>query len=190
VGGFYNGVAAGKSIQLLNSTTPVSANPLGANEMMNDFIQLGATGKPIVAGLGKLNQYTRLAGIGCCNQYGQDIANLNGELDYFWDNDVAGITGNADDFLAWAPGAVQLVTFNEYKGEFAVTDSDLFMGTIVDPVTGLELDMKMYFDKCDEFWKLAMWLNFNAFVLPLDMYKEGDLREGTNNLFRYRATSA
>lgn len=189
VGGFVNGVAAGKNVQMLVAGPPVSANPMGANVILEDFAVAGLSGKPIVAGHGKLQQYARLANFGCCNDYGTDLANLRGEFDWFWDIDVQAITANADDFFAWEPGAVQLITYNEYRGDFEVMADDFALTTLVDPVTGLTFDMKMYFDKCDELYKMAIWLNFDVFTLP-ELYKEDDPREGVNHLFKYRATQA
>lgn len=189
VGTFANAVAAGKNVQLLNAGPPVGANPLGANVILEDFAVVGLTGKPIVAGHGKLQTYARLANFGCCNQYGTDISNLDGELDWFWDIDVSAITSNADDFFAWEPGAIQLITYNEYRGDFQVIGPDYALTTIVDPVTGVTFDMKMFFDKCDEKYKLAIWLNFDVFTLPA-LYKTGDPRDGVNHLFKYRATQA
>lgn len=189
VGGFVGGVAAGKNVQLLNAGPPINANPLGANVILEDFAVAGLSGKPIVAGHGKLQTYARLSNYGCCNIYGTDISRLDGELDWFWDIDVAAITANADDFFAWEPGAIQLITYNEYRGDFEVIGNDYALTTLVDPVSGVTFDMKMYFDKCDEKYKLAIWLNFGVFTLP-SLYKVGDARAGVNHLYKYRATQA
>ncbi len=190
VGSFFGAVAAGKQINLLAKEGLVSAaDPNGEFVVREDMANLGIMGRPIVVGAGKVAQYSHLAGIGCCNQYGQQIDQMSNWA-YYRDQDLGSITGNADDFLAYAPGALQMIKWNLNKGEFEMNDTRSVESTIIDPVTGIELDYDMYYDRCDKVYKMYFYLNYGLFVLPTDMYKVGDDRAGTNNLFKYRALEA
>jgi hypothetical protein len=188
VGTFYNGVAAGKQVPMLfaASGSMVQANPAGEVTVLEDMSDLGIVGTPIVVGAGKLSQYARYANIGCCNEYGQDIASL-GALAFYRDQFLGAITGNADDFLAFAPGAVQMIQWNANRGEFAMNLGTIERTTIIDPITGIELDLVVKYIECDDKWTFTFSKWFDLFNIPTDVFGEDDPREGVNNLFKYRA---
>lgn len=188
-GNFYGGVAPGKQLPMIyeaNGGMP-QANPAGEIILLEDMSDLGIVSTPIVVGAGKLSQYTRYQGIGCCNDYGQNIAGT-GMFNFYRDQFLGGVTGNADDFLAFAPGAVQFLSWNANKGEFAMDFGDIVRTTIVDPITGIELDLVANYIKCDDLWVFTFEKHFDLFTIPIDVFGEGDDREGVNNLFKYRAT--
>lgn len=188
VGGFYDGGLAGKELPMLFQATGgmMQSNPAGEVTLLEDMSDLGIVGTPIVVGAGKLSQYTRYAGIGCCNDYGQEIGST-GMFNFYRDQFLGGVTGNADDFLAFAPGAVQFVSWNANKGEFAVVNGASYETTIIDPITGIELDLDVVYDTCTKTWVFTFGKHFDLFTTPVEVYGEGDPREGVNNLFKYRA---
>jgi hypothetical protein len=187
-GNFYNGVAPGKTVPMLFTSTGgmVQSNPAGEVTILEDMSDLSVVGTPIVVGAGKLSQYARFAGIGCCNDYGQNIA-ATGGFSFYRDRFLGGVTGNADDFLAFAPGALQFVSWNRYKGDFAVQNGASFKTTIIDPVTGIELDLNAKYDDCNERWVFTFSKNFDLFTMPDDVFGSTDPRDGVNYLFKYRA---
>jgi hypothetical protein len=84
------------------------------------------------------------------NAMGVDLRNIDEEIPFiFYDRNSDGILGLAD-FIQIAPGAAQLVTWNEYKGEKKKSVTDLYThGTFTDPATGIEVDFDWYYDyKC------------------------------------------
>ncbi len=84
------------------------------------------------------------------NDMGVDLRTLNEDLPFiYYDRNSDSVLGLAD-FLQIAPGAAQLVTWNEYKGEKAKAVTDLYThGTFTDPATGIEVDFDWYYDyKC------------------------------------------
>jgi len=188
VGGFYGGVAAGKQVQMLFTPTGgiLQSDPAGEVTVLEDMSDLGIAGAPLVVGAGNLSQYVRYAGIGCCNDYGQDISGT-GAFNFYRDQFLGGVTGNANDFLAFAPGAVQLAGWNANKGEFAVNDGASMETTVIDPVTGIELDLDVTYDKCDKVWVFTFSKTYDLFITPSAVFQEDDPREGVNNLFKYRA---
>lgn len=84
------------------------------------------------------------------NAMGVDLNNLNEEIPFiYYDRNSDYVLGLAD-FLQIAPGASQLVYWNQFKGEKRRQVTDLYThGTFIDPATGLEVDYRWYFDyKC------------------------------------------
>lgn len=84
------------------------------------------------------------------NAMGVDLNNINEELPFiYYDRNSDSVLG-LNDFLQIAPGATQLVTWNQFKGEKRRSVTDLYThGTFTDPATGLEVDYRWYFDyKC------------------------------------------
>lgn len=188
VGVFYGGVAAGKQVPMLFQAAGqmLQSDPQGEVTLLEDMSDLGIVGTPLVVGAGKLSQYVRYAGIGCCNDYGQDISGTGG-FNFYRDQFLGGVTGNADDFLAFAPGAVQFIGWTANKGEFAVNDGASMETTIIDPITGIELDMDVTYDKCDKVWVFTISKTYDLFITPTGQFQATDPREGVNNLFKYRA---
>lgn len=187
VGGFYGGVAAGKNANLLAfDGLTEQAIPDGEVMMLEDMADLGV-GRPIVVGSGIISRYGRLADIGCCNDYGQSIDELAGRYSFYRDRDFDVIADEADLFAAFSPGAIQMPTFNKYRGEFKRVVPNLYShDTLVDPVTGLTLDWKMVYDKCDEVWRMAYFLHYDLIGLPLDIFDAADDRYGVNYTFTYK----
>lgn len=84
------------------------------------------------------------------NAMGVDLGNLNEEIPYiYYDRNSDFILG-PQDFLQVAPGAMQFVSWNMFKGEKRRAITDLYThGTFIDPATGIEVDYRWYFDyKC------------------------------------------
>lgn len=194
VGGFMDGVAAGKDIEMLDgSGSNTTVLPMGEITMIKDYEDAGALGKPIAIGGGNLYTYTKLTDIGCCNDVGQQIDRL-GNFDYFYDNQIASVLGPsaANDFFLLQPGAAQFLSVNFNEGEF-VKRNDLFVhDTIVDPVSGLTFDYYQKYDECaagGPVYRIFLQLRYALWQMPLDMFKDADARDGINFTFQYTATA-
>lgn len=87
------------------------------------------------------------------NAMGVDLGSLNEEIPYiYYDRNSDAILG-LSDFLQVAPGAMQFVSWNQFKGEKRRQITDLYThGTFIDPATGIEVDYRWYFD-----YKCGMW---------------------------------
>ena len=189
-GGFYGGVAAGKAVNFLaQEGLIIQADPNGEFEMNSDFSNLGVDSRPIVVGNGNIDRYTRLQGIGCCNNYGQAIDQTS-QFAFFRDKDIAAVTAEANQFFAFASGANQFLKWNLNKGEFAMVDDRSVESTVVDPVNGIELDYDAYYDRCTKTYKIYFYLNYKLWTMPEGIYQVGDDRAGTNNCFIYDAEMA
>lgn len=154
---------------------------------------------PIAVGFGNiqgLNQYVRLNNIGCCNDIGIDLSRAaDGSMYYFSDLNTDQILGQ-NQFFVYAPGAMQFVQFNKYTNLYnynpqrKIVDNLYGNTTIIDPFTGLELDMKWSFDNCTDSWKMQLFTSYQLYALPADMYLNTDQRFGVRNSLRYQAIPA
>lgn len=197
VGDFYNSTNAPQPVQLVTAGPPVSADP-GAWSIVvkNALRNIGVTGKPIVVGGAGLAgtgiaTYVDLLAIGCCNDQGIDLSKANGQMYYFYDQDFDAFSGNGN-FTAFAPGALQLITFNKYGGPASNPRRSRVPGvyekdTIIDPFTGLEYDFKLIYDNCTECWTLTMGLAYLLWALPINMYPAGSPMNGVRNSLMFTA---
>lgn len=98
----------------------------------------------------RVNMLAAFKGWQGLNAMGVDLNNLNEEIPYiYYDRNADTILG-ITDFLQVAPGAMQFVSWNMFKGEKRRSITDLYThGTFIDPATGIEVDFRWYFDyKC------------------------------------------
>lgn len=84
------------------------------------------------------------------NAMGVDLNNINEEIPYIYYDRNFDSAMAPTDFLQVSPGAMQLVVWNEYKGEKRRVITDLYThDTFIDPATGIEVDFDWYYDyKC------------------------------------------
>jgi hypothetical protein len=160
---------------------------IAESEIIEDFQNLEASGRPILVGAGNLSHYVRQVGIGCCNDYGIDL-NQAGNFDFFRDKHVESILG-ANHFIGLVPGYVQLLTWNKYVGPYAKQNDTFTHGTIVDPYTGLKLDMKVHYDDCADLWYVQFGLWYELYFLPSKAWAYCDDLAGVNFTQHYLAAA-
>lgn len=180
--GTFNGGDDYKSVVLLKGNNG-APNFKGEADIMEYFEDLDTMGRPIVVGGGNLSQYVRQVGIGCCNADGINLAQA-GNLDFYKDRFVESILG-ANAFIGLVPGMVQLLTWNKYKGEYAKESKTFSHGTIVDPVTGIEVDMKWHYDDCADFYSLFFGVTYGLHFIPDDSFKAADELFGYNGSLKF-----
>lgn len=176
-----------KDVTLLKTGTlaPVF---IGESQIMEDMENLDTMGaRPILIGAGYLGHYVRQVGIGCCNDNGLDIGRA-GNFDYYRDRFAAAILGGSEHFAALVPGYVQLLTYNRYVGTYKKDSNTFSHGTIVDPMTGIQLDMKWHYNDCDDTYSVRFGVAWDMYFLPANAFATGDELEGVNFTLHYRAT--
>jgi hypothetical protein len=174
-----------KDVAMLN-VAGNGINYLGEAQVQTDFQNIDSMDAPIVIGAGNLNLYAKMAKIGCCNDLGQDLSQA-GNMNFFYDRFVDSILG-ANHFIGLVAGYVQLLTWNKYVGEFKKENAIFSAGTIIDPVTGLEIDMKWVYDyDCAEAYKVRFFLNYELWFIPSDSFAANDELNGVNFTLHYRA---
>lgn len=190
-GGFLNGGAQYRELEMLHYATDGQtevAKPDGEIKLLEDMTDMGVSGRPIVVGAGIASRYSRLANIGCCNDLGQDLSALNGAFSFYRDREVDAMLPGSENLIVFAPGAVQMATYNKFRGEFRKEVPGLFKHTtMIDPITGLELDVLWKYDDCNFVWRLHIGLHFDLFQMPLTLFKDADERDGINYSWLYKA---
>lgn len=199
---------------LLSGTSP---NFFGMAQVLEAYELTGGRRKPLVVGSGDLGLYTRIVGLGCCNDDGIDLSRVNGEILFFrdkyvnrqaggsalgqggganpganlggWANTTASAAEQRRTFGVFSPGAVQLLTWNENVGEFKHIGDQFVHDTIVDPISGIEYDFDLVYDPCHKQFQMGLKLHFDLFVLPPNMYPLGSDMEGVNGTFRVLANN-
>lgn len=164
-GTFADG-SASKQIPLFTTGSPSVLNPMAWAIIRHYLDELGANGAPLVIGGGKIDLFAKAQQLACCNSAtGMDLSKMTGDGYFYHDINVNSAL-SSDDFIVLAPGAVQLITWNKYQGDYAKRNDSFEHGTIVDPFTGLVYDLKTNYDDCTEKWYVELALNWNLFFLP------------------------
>lgn len=117
------------------------------------------------------------------NAMGVDLNNIDEEIPFiYYDRNFDSELG-ANDFLQVAPGSMQLVTWNKFKGEKRRSITDLYThGTFIDPATGIEVDYMWYFD-----YKCGKWTYEPFLYAELAVNRAGGCGpnlEGVNGIIR------
>jgi len=185
-GDFADGTTQ-KSVKLFEDTSNAS-RAIATAQIRHEYDKVGGSGAPMMIGGGNLDLFAKVNQIACCNAAtGTDLSRW---VDYQYYNDrfVEGAIG-AGEFIVLAPGAVQLVTWNKYVGEYAKRNDMFEHGTITDPFTGLTYDLKVHYDDCADAWKIKLQLHWNLFFIPNDAFAAGDPNNGVNYTFNFKDCS-
>lgn len=137
-----------------NTTNTSNINPDAIWHLAQEYLNAGNEGQfAMVGGLvaKKIADYQKWSGL---NAAGIDLAKIDDMNPYvYYDRNMDSILG-ADSFLQMSPGAVQLVTYNENVGPYKTEVTALYSnGTIISPLTGMEIDWKWRYDYECEKWK-------------------------------------
>ena len=189
-------VGASKSFPVYRSVDAAAGSvgsPIlaGFNEFMQEIRRSTFNGKPIVVGEGKFDLANMALQFGRCNNGGTDFGKMSEQAMYKFYREVAiaTATGSADGLVAFMPGSLQFVSYNEYVGSFARAIGTVQRGTIPDPFTkGLVYDMRLFPDECGNSYTLELGLNFDLYAAPTTLFKAGDTTVGINGVFKGLAT--
>ena len=182
-GDYYDSADVTRDYDMLKSDG--SANLPGLVQFIQDYQQIGCSEKPIIVGDKKIDMLFLLGKYGCCNTtQGIDVARTSEFAYYYRDNQASNILGT-DNFAAWDPGTIQLVTYNLYMGDNVINQDSMKFGTIIDPRTGLRWDLKMELITCvagAPTWNIILELNYELVFLPTSIYPAGSPSEGVTGV--------
>lgn len=140
-------------------------------EILYSATNAGYRTTPVVFGFGEIYKYMQKVNAGCCANDGLDIGQYaaNGKVIFVPDKKLQTALG-AENFLMLAPGALQVISWNEFEGDFnTVNDGAYKQMTIVNPKTGRKYDMLLKND-CGNI-SLSLKRAFKTVALPTDMYQ-------------------
>jgi hypothetical protein len=194
-------VLPGKDINVLRTTDTYGTGqgaPLltGWEEVQYDYINAELTGTPYIVGFGNFQKFNSTIKYGCCNQGGIDFGAVNSDSPYKYYQDLTfsqtiNNTTENNSIGVFAPGIVQMITYNKHKGDFAGAIGASEYGTFPDPfINGLDWDIQLDFDTCAKKFNLIISLTAGLFVVPSDSFASGDrlyTYDSVNGAFLYRA---
>jgi hypothetical protein len=185
-GNFADGTAL-KSVKLFEDTTNAS-RAIATAQIRHQYDLVGSSGAPMMIGGGNLDLFAKVNQIACCNSTtGTDMSRWT---DYMYYNDrFAESVLGAGNFAVLAPGAVQLITWNRYVGDYAKRNDVFEHGTITDPFTGLTYDLKVHYDDCADRWIIKLQLYWTMFFIPSNAFAAGDDNSGVNYTFNFEDCS-
>lgn len=187
------------------NTTPISgiafsnyanlvASPAIMDAIAAEFFALDVAQRPIIVGGSLLDQYLRAAGLGCCNNFGQEVSSFTGDAAIFTDSNFTAATLGASpanrDWFVYAAGTVQFLdwTLSQNVNESSATSTQLAIQVGEDREFMVDLDV--VYDDCNKEWTVSLTKFFGLMNVPADFYKVGDALAGVNYMLRFRPTTA
>lgn len=189
--GAWVGGDATKSFNVFNANGDFDRRGMGA--LKQELKKTGIKGRPIIVGGGNIDKYFEDVQYGCCNAGGFDFGMKDPKAPskLYFDNEIGTALGGENNFLAFMPKTIQLLTFNEYVGEFAREHDGVQRGTFPDPeLPGVRYDMRIVPNRCDEDYDIFLNFYYDFYYAPLELYAEGDRLEGVNGIFHGIATNS
>lgn len=175
-------VANPKTLNIIN--TGGAFNPIG---LVSAGVELEKNGagdvNPIIVGAGHLSTVKKMSALGGVNANGVNTASFGAFQDVYVDDliDRYALSGSDSRLLAWVPGALQLISWNEFGGDYSLWErvergSTSWAGDMgrfkkvwdtVQLLPGLEADLIYEFDCGKHTWALVV--NFDVVGLPSDL---------------------
>jgi hypothetical protein len=188
-GGNYLKTVATKFAAAIDGGKP---NPEALQEIAFSARNSGFSSAPWVFGYGEIFRYMQL--LGSMNTFS------DGGLDFVQFVQAMGLNflpshrvhtalnGNnpTNKFLVVDPGALHLLQYNKFDSPAArVSQDNLVMGILADPLTGVEYNYKYYLNPCGEKITILVSTAFKVVGLPDDLYAAGDRLEETNGVLQF-----
>ncbi|MFC7347310.1 hypothetical protein ACFQO9_11335 [Chryseobacterium zhengzhouense] len=186
-----------KLANLVNQTTGV-VNPIAKSSIEKTFLD-AELNPPIVVGGDSVFYAQAMQRIGGLNDQGQNIAQVPFQ-NYFYDGLINQLYDSGENILAFDPSVFKFIAWNQNLGRFATDDRNIdpqkmfssnegtYLGTMVDPVTGLLWDLDAKFELCDTngnkdpHWKFQFSLIWDIFFLP----KQTCWKDSVNGIFHFK----
>lgn len=139
--------------------------------------------------------YFKSMDLACCNDVGEDLAAMMGESSIvpFYDRNVRAFATEDLGFITFWPGALQLLTFNEFRGSIwrEINDDSRKVGTLMHPdpaYNGLLFDYNVEL-RCvhgnSYRWLFQLKLAHALEAAPADMFFSQDPLTQTNGVFEF-----
>jgi hypothetical protein len=164
-------------------------NPIAGVILDRDRLEAQISDPFVLIGGTKLAAYQRLEAVQSGQDIGIDGSRFQlGQQAIYYDTNVGAALADNDIVLAVALGALRMVTYAKNKGTFAYEDDTQIRQTVIDPFFGLEHDMIIFIDKCEEEVKYKMQLITHYTILDVPACWNGNdcNFDGVNDVFTYR----
>ena len=198
---YFGGVSASSSVTTVSGAIALDlflnnnerkAISSGYLTMLGVFQDAELMGTPITFGGGLWRDYNNYMEFGCCNDGGFDFGQMSGNPGYkfYFDKYVGTASGiGTNEFVAFAPGTLQLGMYNENRGSFQGTIDNVTYFLLPDPVIpGLVYDARLIEDGCNK--QLTLQVStpyFDVWGQPTAAYAGTDNLAGTTGVFNMLA---
>lgn len=116
--------------------------------------------------------------------YGSLVTNTNLISRYFVDENIDAVLGSEDDALIFMPGSANFLPYLKYVGTFGKIGTMDRFTMPVPIVPGLEVDVKILPNECDEIYEIKFGLHYELYIPEMDLFKPTDLLAGVNGTFQ------
>ena len=164
-------------------------DPRFLTQIKSEFRAMNANGTPVIIGDNLIDAFITELDAACCATSGLNLAELASikPVIYMRDENVEAALGVAE-FIGMVPGAVQLLTFNEFRGEKNQLNDDTYVqGTLVHPISGIMFDYLTKFD-CGV-WTNQLKLAYKPVYLPGSLFQATDKLDGVNWLNNFKVVN-
>jgi len=169
-----------------NTTTGVFLDDF-LSDVVYQYQLAEAWDRPIIIGGELVQKYMTALKSHCCATVNVDLQammNSDAQSYFFFEPRIGAAQGNSNGFAFIAPGGVQMIRYNAFRGANGIRvidDQSIKKGTISDPETGLEFDYYAQLD-CNQ-WKFFIGLSYKFVTLPSDVFFLNDQLRGVNYIF-------
>ena len=169
-----------------NTTTGVFLDDF-LSDVVYQYQLAEAWDRPIIIGGELVQKYMTALKSHCCATVNVDLQammNSDAQSYFFFEPRIGAAQGNSNGFAFIAPGGVQMIRYNAFRGANGIRvidDQSIKKGTISDPETGLEFDYYAQLD-CNQ-WKFFIGLSYKFMTLPSDVFFLSDQLRGVNYIF-------
>ena len=168
----------------------------GINELLRDYSEHQYLGAPFIVAQGNFAKAMLNLKYGCCNQDGidwnkvSDYISSNG-FAFYDDHNVNSVVAQ-DAVLMLAPGASQVLFWNENAGDFEVQYNDVYAHTMfASPwIAGLNFDLDIHYDDCTKVYWLQFGVHYEPWCLPSDAFDDCDELAGVSGVWLYNAIAS
>ena len=181
-------IGSGSELNMLLLNTLKSGstdiNPFAFEDLNGALMQSNICQLPMIFSGMTFYKYARIMNAGCCSNQGVDLQRLMDQsgMAVFYDRRVeAAASGGINGAWAVAPGALQIITYNENDNGVSeaagVTVGANYQKQIIyDPRTSLPIDL----DISDNCGTVSIFVRANAKIVsvPTDLYAPGDQMAG------------
>jgi hypothetical protein len=122
--------------------------------------------------------------------YGSLVTNANLISRYFVDENIASVLGSEDNALIFMPGSANFLPYLKYVGTFGKIGTMDRFTMPVPIVPGLEVDVKILPNECDEIYEIKFGLHYELYIPEMDLFKSTDLLAGVNGTLQATFTQA
>lgn len=150
----------------------------------------GYCANPIIVGGITLYNYYKYLDMGCCSTTGVDIqavANQHGKAVMF-DKRLADALGSQNKSIAFQPGALGIITYNEYDETGLMKGANYDKFKVFSPRTGLPIDIVIK-DDCGTI-SIVGYATAKLVGMPTDMFAVGDEYRGVTFVNKILVTNS